>query len=78
MSNDCPVYGHEHESNRKSTIIKQLRTALAPFAEASQHMTAGKACNPEELGIWHDNTSGCRVTVADFRRAAEVTNPEEK
>ncbi|KKK78503.1 hypothetical protein LCGC14_2052240 [marine sediment metagenome] len=54
------------------TEIERLREALAPFAAAAKHMTAGKACDPKELGIWSDDTSGCRVTVADFQQAAKA------
>lgn len=51
--------------------VEDLQEALAPFAKAAEYMTTGKAIAPEHAGIWMDNRSGCRVTVADFRRAAE-------
>lgn len=52
--------------------IQQLRRALAPFAEAAKHMTIGKRSNPREAGIWTAPDGSCRVSVADFRRAAEA------
>lgn len=56
--------------------VDRLRAALAPFAAAAEHMAAGKACDPEELGIWSDQASDCRVTVADFKRAAEAADED--
>ncbi len=52
--------------------VERLREALAPFAAAAEHMTVGKRWDPKELRIWSDETSGCRVTVADFQQAAEA------
>lgn len=60
------------ELDEAKAEIERLRNALAPFAKAAEYMSAGKACDPEELGVWADESSGQRVTVADFRRAAEA------
>ena len=57
--------------------LERLEIALAPFAKAAPLMTAGKVIPPEEAGIWTDQTSGCRVTVADFQRAAEAVKEQE-
>ncbi len=55
--------------------VEDLEATLVPFANAAEFMTAGKACDPGELGIWSDDRSGCRVTVADFQRAAKALAP---
>ena len=52
--------------------IAELQVAIAPFAKAAKHMNAGKAIPPEHAGIWTAATGDCRVSVADFQRAAKA------
>ena len=56
--------------------IERLQKALRPFAVCAEHMTVGKACAPEDLGIWTEDASGVRITVADFQAAAEAVGKE--
>lgn len=55
--------------------VVRLRTALAPFATAAPHMTCRKR-DPVNEGIWRAPDGSCRLSVADFQRAAETKGGE--
>ena len=78
MPNDIIIRKLLAEREAMQEEAERLRKVLAPFATASQYMTAGKACDPSDLGIWADDTSGCRITVADFQRAAQAATDTQK
>ncbi len=56
--------------------IERLRKAIAPFAKAAPHMTVGKRLDPEQSGIWTAPDRSCRLSVADFQRAAKAAGGE--
>ena len=64
--------GYAETVAKLNTENERLREALAPFAKAAQYM---KARDPEESGVWTYSRDRCRVTVADFQKAAAALKP---